>query len=233
VIKLSKILVVEDEELIAEMIQFNLEKSGYEVEVVYDGLAAVQKANSINPELILLDIMLPGINGFEVCRQIRRTHNMPIIMLTAKETENDKVQGLKLGADDYITKPFSPQELIARVNAQLRRANVFNNHLNQSQDKLIFDELVIDCKKYEVTRDGEVISLTIREFELLNFLASKPEEVFSREELLKEVWGYNEFFGDDRTVDVTVRRLREKIEDEPSKPNRVITKRGAGYYFKG
>jgi len=230
---LSKILVVEDEELIAEMIQFNLEKSGYEVEVVYDGLAAVQKANSINPELILLDIMLPGINGFEVCRQIRRTHNMPIIMLTAKETENDKVQGLKLGADDYITKPFSPQELIARVNAQLRRANVFNNHLNQSQDKLIFDELVIDCKKYEVTRDGEVISLTIREFELLNFLASKPEEVFSREELLKEVWGYNEFFGDDRTVDVTVRRLREKIEDEPSKPNRVITKRGAGYYFKG
>ncbi len=230
---MSKILVVEDEELIAEMIQFNLEKSGYEVEVVYDGLAAVQKANSINPELILLDIMLPGINGFEVCRQIRRTHNMPIIMLTAKETENDKVQGLKLGADDYITKPFSPQELIARVNAQLRRANVFNNHLNQSQDKLIFDELVIDCKKYEVTRDGEVISLTIREFELLNFLASKPEEVFSREELLKEVWGYNEFFGDDRTVDVTVRRLREKIEDEPSKPNRVITKRGAGYYFKG
>ncbi len=230
---MSKILVVEDEELIAEMIQFNLEKSGYEVLVVYDGLSAVQKVESLTPDLVLLDIMLPGINGFEVCRQIRRAHNMPIIMLTAKETESDKVQGLKLGADDYITKPFSPQELIARVNAQLRRANVFNNHLNQNQDKMIFDELIIDCKKYEVTRDGEIISLTIREFELLNFLASKPEEVFSREELLREVWGYQEFFGDDRTVDVTVRRLREKIEEEPSKPKRVITKRGAGYYFKG
>ncbi len=228
----ANILVVEDEELIAEMIQYNLEKSGYKVEVTYDGVSAIHSVEKEVPDLILLDIMLPGMNGFEVCRQIRKTHTMPILMLTAKETESDKVQGLKLGADDYITKPFSPQELIARVEAQLRRANIFNNHQNESQDKLIFDDLVIDCKKYEVTKQGSAISLTIREFELLHFLASKPDEVFSREELLKEVWGYNEFFGDDRTVDVTVRRLREKIEDTPSQPQRVITKRGAGYYFK-
>jgi two-component system response regulator VicR len=228
----AHILVVEDEELIAEMIQYNLEKSGYKVEVVYDGVSAIHSVEKKVPDLILLDIMLPSMNGFEVCRQIRKSHTMPILMLTAKETESDKVQGLKLGADDYITKPFSPQELVARVEAQLRRANIFNNNQNESQDKLIFDDLVIDCKKYEVTKRGKAISLTIREFELLHFLAAKPDEVFSREELLKEVWGYNEFFGDDRTVDVTVRRLREKIEDEPSQPQRVVTKRGAGYYFK-
>lgn len=228
----AKILVVEDEELIAEIIQYNLEKSGYKVETVYDGTAALDAVNEAVFDLILLDIMLPGLNGFEVCRQIRKAHTMPILMLTAKETENDKVQGLKLGADDYITKPFSPKELLARVEAQLRRANIFNNNLNEKQDRLIFDDLIIDCKKYEVRKGDKVIPLTIREFELFNFLASSPNEVFSREELLREVWGYTEFFGDDRTVDVTVRRLREKVEKEPSQPRWVITKRGAGYYFQ-
>ena len=228
----ARILVVEDEQLIAEMIQFNLEKQGYEVHVAPDGIIAVQKVEQVKPNLILLDIMLPGLNGFEVCRQVRKNHNTPIIMLTAKETESDKVQGLNLGADDYITKPFSPQELLARVNAQLRRANVLNVQELQNVNQLNFGKLKIDIEKYEVYKNDNLIALTIREFELLSFLAKNADKVYSRSDLLHEVWGYKEFFGDDRTVDVTVRRLREKIEDIPSAPQYIITKRGVGYYFR-
>ncbi len=228
----ATILIVEDEKLIAEMIQFNLEKQGYDVHVAYDGILAVQKVEVVKPDLILLDIMLPGLNGFEVCRQVRKNHSTPIIMLTAKETESDKVQGLNLGADDYITKPFSPQELLARVNAQLRRANVFNIQEQVNENKMQFGNLAIDTQKYEVYKDQKLIALTIREFELLSFLASNADKVYSRSDLLHEVWGYKEFFGDDRTVDVTVRRLREKIEEMPSAPQYIITKRGVGYYFR-
>lgn len=229
----AKILVVEDEQLIAEMIQFNLEREGYDVFVAADGISAIQQVEVLKPNLILLDIMLPGLNGFEVCRQVRKNHHTPIIMLTAKETESDKVQGLNLGADDYITKPFNSQELIARVNAQLRRANVFNTIESANESRLVFENLVIDSEKYEVHKRDALIAVTIREFELLVFLANNPNKVFSRADLLSEVWGYKEFFGDDRTVDVTVRRLREKIEDVPSAPKYIITKRGVGYYFRG
>lgn len=228
----AKILVVEDEQLIAEMIQFNLEKQGYEVYVAPDGILAVQKVEQVKPDLILLDIMLPGLNGFEVCRQVRKNHNTPIIMLTAKETESDKVQGLNLGADDYITKPFNPQELLARVNAQLRRANVLNVQELNNVNQLNFGKLKIDIEKYEVYKSDNLLALTIREFELLSFLAKNADKVYSRADLLHEVWGYKEFFGDDRTVDVTVRRLREKIEEIPSAPQYIITKRGVGYYFR-
>jgi len=175
--------------------------------------------------------MLPKMNGFKVCEKIRESYNMPIIMLTAKEEEADKVLGLELGADDYMTKPFGVRELLARVKANLRRLDL--NVENDTEEDVIIKsgDLYINFDKYEVKKNSELIELTLREFELLKYLAAKPNQIFSREKLLKEVWGY-EYYGDIRTVDVTVRRLREKIEDESSSPNYVITKRGVGYYFK-
>lgn len=227
----AKILVVEDEKLIAEMIQFNLEKEGYSVFLAFDGKEALNKAFQLNPDLILLDIMLPKIDGFAVCQQLRQSLTTPIIMLTAKETEKDKVKGLELGADDYVTKPFSPRELLARVKANLRRVQVFDSEPDQERTMLDFGTIKIDMDKYEAIKRDETVELTVREFELLKYLALNAGRVFTREELLKEVWGYD-YYGDMRTVDVTVRRLREKIEDNPSEPEFVITKRGVGYYFR-
>ncbi len=225
----AKILVVEDEKMIAEMVRYNLEKNGYRVKISFDGLDALKQVQEYRPDLILLDIMLPELDGLEVCRRIRLDNTVPIIMLTARETEKDIIQGLQTGADDYITKPFSTPELLARVEAQLRRALAFSG--SNRVAVMRFGELEIDNDKYEVRIKGEVIQLTIREFELLTFLAARAGSVITREELLREVWGYDSFYGDDRTVDVTISRLRDKIEEDPSNPQHVLTKRGAGYYF--
>ncbi len=225
----TRILIVEDEKNIADIVKFNLEKEGYETETAYDGEEALAKVKSFEPDLILLDLMLPKIDGFQVCRKVREHHNMPILMLTAKEEEVDKVLGLEMGADDYITKPFGMRELLARVKANLRRITPMDGP--GSQDLITSGEMTIDLGKYEVKKYDETLELTIREFELLRFLALQPEQVFTREQLLKEVWGY-EYYGDIRTVDVTVRRLREKVEDNASNPRFIMTKRGVGYYFR-
>lgn len=225
----KKILVVDDEKSIADIVKFNLEKEGFMVEVAYDGEEAVEKVFKTSPDLVLLDIMLPKKDGFQVLKEIRKELKIPVLMLTAKEEEVDKVLGLELGADDYVTKPFSMRELMARVKANLRRVE-FSNGEAINGEIIVSGDLSIDLNKYEVKKCGEVVELTLREFELLKFLASSAEQVFSREQLLEEVWGY-EYYGDIRTVDVTVRRLREKIEDEDGEYKYILTKRGVGYYF--
>lgn len=225
----KKILIVDDETKISDIIKFNLEKEGYEVNTAADGEEAIKKAHLFKPDLILLDVMLPILDGFQVCRKVRESFNMPIIMLTAKEEEVDKVLGFELGADDYITKPFGMRELLARVRANLRRVAITD--ADSLTSLIISDDLIIDPLKYEITKSGEPIELTLREFELLKFLASSPSQVFSREQLLTDVWGY-EYVGEVRTVDVTVSRIRDKIETEPSAPKYLLTKRGVGYYFK-
>lgn len=227
----KKILVVDDEKPIADILKFNLEREGYSVELAYDGQEAIDKTHRSNPDLILLDIMLPKIDGFAVCKMLRQNYQTPIIMLTAKEEEVDKVLGLELGADDYITKPFSVRELLARVKANLRRAEIPVGSDANSGNCIKSGSLVIDLGKYEVRKEGKTIELTLREFELIKYLASQAEQVFTRETLLEDVWGY-EYYGDVRTVDVTIRRLREKIEDDSSNPKYIITKRGVGYYFR-
>lgn len=224
-----KILVVDDEKPISDIIKFNLVKEGFEVDVAFDGEEALKKVYQFQPDLILLDLMLPKLDGFQVCRKVRETFNMPILMLTAKEEEVDKVLGLELGADDYITKPFGMRELIARVKANLRRIQVDKKHGQGSS--IMSGTLTIDLEKYEVKKGEEIIDLTLREFELLKFLATQENQVFTREQLLKDVWGY-EYYGDIRTVDVTVRRLRQKIEDDSSNAKYILTKRGVGYYFR-
>ena len=198
----------------------------------FDGVKGLEMALKENPDLILLDVMLPGMDGFEVCRKVREKSQVPIIMLTAREDEVDKVVGLELGADDYITKPYSMRELTARVKANLRRstAQPVVEEEPENQNTINSGELSINVERYEVAKNGEIIDITLREFELLKFLAMQPDKIFSREKLLENVWGY-EYYGDVRTVDVTVRRLREKIEDDPSMPKYIITKRGVGYYF--
>jgi len=223
------ILVVDDEKPIVEILKLNLIKSGYRVMEAYDGEEAVKKASEMNPDLILLDVMMPKMDGFAVCKKIRETSSVPIIMLTAREEEVDKVLGLELGADDYMTKPFSLRELMARVKANLRRTTITEAE-NDKNETLSFRDITIVPERYEVTKNGKVIDLTFREFELLKFLATQKGKIFSRESLLNKVWDY-EFYGDLRTVDVTVRRLREKIEDNPSDPTYIMTKRGVGYYF--
>ncbi len=222
-------MIVDDEKNIVDILRFNLKKEGYDTLEAYDGQQAVEMALAENPDLILLDIMLPKMDGFNVCKKIRQTSDTPILMLTAKEEEVDKVLGLELGADDYITKPFSPRELMARVKANLRRI-IEDNQEKQHSDILIFGNLRIDVNRYEVRRDDKIIELTLREFELVKFLAIQQGQIFSRENLLEKVWGY-EYYGDVRTVDVTVRRLREKLERTPSNPEYIMTKRGVGYYF--
>ncbi|MBY7145130.1 response regulator transcription factor [Virgibacillus sp. NKC19-3] len=226
----QKVLVVDDEQPIADILKFNLEKEGYEVVLAYDGDEAISLAESENPDLILLDIMLPGRDGNEVCREIRKTKSMPIIMLTAKDTEIDKVLGLELGADDYVTKPFSNRELIARVKANLRRQEIPDDAVKTTKD-IEIGSLKVHPDAYVVSRDGVEIELTHREFELLHYLARHIGQVMTREHLLEIVWGYD-YFGDVRTVDVTVRRLREKIEENPSNPMWLVTRRGVGYYLR-
>lgn len=225
------VLIVEDEQAIIDILKFNFIKEGYKVLEAMDGETGLRLALSENPDLILLDVMLPKMDGFEVCRKVREKSSVPIIMLTAREEEVDKVLGLELGADDYMTKPFSIRELTARVKANLRRTSIDREKTaTESANSVTSGDLTINIERYEVTKYGKVIDITLREFELLKFLALQPDKIFSRESLLENVWGY-EYYGDVRTVDVTVRRLREKIEDDPGMPRYIITKRGVGYYF--
>lgn len=226
------ILVIEDEQNINDILTFSLGKEGYKTLSALDGITGLEMALNENPDLILLDVMLPGIDGFEVCKRIRMTSQVPIIMLTAREDELDKVLGLEFGADDYMTKPYSMRELTARIKANLRRSavQIIPEVTSEKQNTINSGELSINVERYEVSKNGEIIDITLREFELLKFLAMQPDKIFSREKLLENVWGY-EYYGDVRTVDVTVRRLREKIEDDPSMPKYIITKRGVGYYF--
>lgn len=227
----KKVLIIEDEKPIADIIQFNLNKEGFETETAYDGKTGLEKALSSKPDLILLDVMLPVIDGFQVCKKVRESSTVPIVMLTAKEEEVDKVLGLELGADDYITKPFGMRELIARIKANIRRTDLMNSLQDAPANVQVFGNLAIDLNRYEVRKDENPLELTLREFELLKYLAERENRVFSREQLLEEVWGY-EYYGDIRTVDVTVRRLREKLEDDSSNPAYIMTKRGIGYYFR-
>ena len=229
------ILIVDDEQPIVDILVYNLKKEGYNTIEASDGMTAVDIALDKKPDLILLDIMLPKLDGLSVCKRIKNSLNVPIIMLTAKDSEIDKILGLELGADDYITKPFSVRELVARVKANLRKidavaaiqmpSNVEEN--KKKENKIVVGDLELDLDKFEVKVRGEVIDLTLREFEVLKFLASQPEQVITRETLLEKVWGY-EYYGDIRTVDVTVRRIREKIEKDTSIPKILMTTRGVG-----
>src|SRR5690625_3361876 len=230
--KMKKILVVDDEKPISDIIKFNLEKEGYEVVTAFDGEEALEKVTAEEPDLIVLDIMLPKIDGLEVVREVRKNHDMPIIMVTAKETEIDKVLGLELGADDYVTKPFSNRELVARVKANLRRQSATQptETVEKETNDLKIGDITIHPDAYYVSKNGETIELTHREFYLLYYLARHVGQVMTRELLLEEVWDFY-YLGDVRTVDVTIRRLREKIEDSPSHPNYIITRRGVGYYL--
>ena len=207
----KKILVVDDEKPIADILKFNLEKEGFEIVMAHDGDEAIEKANEEQPDMVLLDIMLPGKDGLEVCREIRKSSEMPIIMLTAKDSEIDKVLGLELGADDYVTKPFSTRELLARVKANLRRHQQGGVCGKEENTEMVIGPIVINPNAYSVTKREENIELTHREFELLHYLAKHLGQVMTREHLLQTVWGYD-YFGDVRTVDVTVRRLREKLK---------------------
>lgn len=228
-----KVLIVDDEKNIVDIIAFNLKKEGYQVITASDGEEGVRKTFEENPDLILLDIMMPKMDGYEACRKIREKKLTPIIMLTARAEEVDKVLGLEMGADDYVTKPFGVRELMARVKANLRKVAALQEAAGMAaaeEEASPYGKLSLNLERYEVKKDGKTIDLTLREFELLKFLAQQKGQVFSRETLLEKVWGY-EYFGDVRTVDVTVRRLREKIEDDPGKPAYILTKRGVGYYF--
>ena len=230
----KKVLIVDDEKNIVDIIAFNLKREGYEVIKAFNGEEGVEKTFSEDPDLILLDIMMPKLDGYEACKKIREKKNTPIIMLTARAEEVDKVLGLELGADDYVTKPFGVRELMARVKANLRKVSVREEEkqpASSGENELKLGELTINAERYEVRKRGQVLDLTLREFELLRFLATQKGQIFSRETLLEKVWGY-EYFGDVRTVDVTVRRLREKLEDDPGKPVYILTKRGIGYYFE-
>lgn len=228
------ILIVDDEQHIVDILVYNLEKEGYNTLQANDGLTAVDIALSQKPDLILLDIMLPKMDGLAVCKKIRHTLNVPILMLTAKDEEIDKILGLELGADDYVTKPFSVRELMARIKANLRKVELSTNSTETTKEgstnKIVVGELSLDLDKFEVKVSGEIVDLTLREFEVLKYLANQPGQVITREVLLEKVWGY-EYYGDIRTVDVTVRRIREKIEKDTSAPKILITKRGVGYYI--
>ncbi|SDK77796.1 MULTISPECIES: response regulator YycF [Bacillales] len=229
----KKIVVVDDERPIADILEFNLEKEGYEVHSAYDGNDALELILEVVPDIVLLDIMLPGMDGMEVCREVRKKYDMPIIMLTAKDSEIDKVLGLELGADDYVTKPFSTRELIARVKANLRRNTAQAKQEEEPDNNNIqIKNITIIPDSYAIKKNGESIDLTHREFELFHYLTKHISQVMTREHLLETVWGYD-YFGDVRTVDVTVRRLREKIEDDPSHPEYLMTRRGVGYFIQG
>lgn len=224
------ILVVDDEKNISDILKINLEKEGYSVSVAMDGEEGYRKAISENPDLVLLDVMLPGMDGFEVCKKVRAKSEVPIVMLTARGEEIDKILGLELGADDYVTKPFSVRELLARVKANLRRTVPKKDGDEEVGADIKIGEITINTERYELRKNGRPIELTLREFELVKFLAETPNRICSRDTILRKVWGY-EYVGDDRTVDVTISRLRDKIEDNPSEPKYIMTRRGIGYYF--
>ena len=229
------ILIVDDEKPIVDILVYNLQKEGYNTIEAHDVITAVDIALSQKPDLILLDVMLPKMDGLTVCKKIRTTLNVPILMLTARDEEIDKIVGLELGADDYVTKPFSVRELMARIKANLRKfeagtVSSESSVKNKDTKKINIGDLSIDFDKFEVRVKDEIIDLTLREFEVLKYLANQPGQVVTREILLEKVWGY-EYYGDIRTVDVTVRRIREKIEKDTSAPKILITKRGVGYYI--
>ncbi len=224
----KKILVVEDEKAIADILVFNLQREGYDTLVAYDGAEGLRCALEDAPDLILLDVMLPSMDGFEVLGHIRKKQDTPIIMLTAREEETDKVLGLELGADDYITKPFSMRELMARVKANMRRT--LSGEEREKPAVPSGGGLRISRDNGMVYKNGRALELSAREFDILCFLSASPGRVFSREELMEQVWGYD-YYGDLRAVDVAIRRLREKVEDQPASPRYIMTKRGMGYYF--
>jgi len=233
------ILVVEDEPALQETLAYNLKKDGYETETVGDGLSAVEAARRLKPDLIILDIMLPKMDGFEVARILRKEMTTAILMLTARDDEIDRVVGLEVGADDYLTKPFSMRELLARVKAQLRRTRMLREEMEKNSagavsahETLRFDNLVINVTRREVILDGKPVQLKPKEYELLLFLAEHKSQMLSREFILERVWGWD-FIGDSRTVDVHVRWLRQKIEADPANPRRIVTVRGGGYRFEG
>lgn len=229
----KSVLVVEDEKNIVDILRFNLERKGYRVLEACDGEEGLRRAREEKPDLILLDIMLPRMNGFDVCAALRGDGDgVPILLLTAREEEDDKVRGLEMGADDYITKPFSMREVIARVEANIRRTAMAAPAGSAADSAMpVAGDLAINTDSHQVFRAGRAIDLTQREYELLTFLASHPNKVYSRVDLMEQVWNYG-YVGDDvRTVDVTVRRLREKIEENPASPQFILTRRGAGYYF--
>jgi DNA-binding response OmpR family regulator len=236
----EKILVVDDEISLQETVAYNLKKQGYEVQTTGDGTEALDLAREMEPDLIILDVMLPGLDGFEICRILRKEMTTPVLMLTARDDEIDRVVGLEVGADDYMAKPFSMRELIARVKAMLRRVRLIREEVNTGegqdgkpkQEIMDFDNLRIDMTRREIKVNDEVVAFKPKEYELLTFLAQHQGQVLSREFILERVWGWD-FIGDSRTVDVHVRWLREKIESDPANPRRIITVRGAGYRFEG
>ena len=230
---MKKILVVDDEKPISDIIKFNMAKEGYEVVTAFDGREALELFEAERPDILILYLMLPEIDGLEVARTIRKTSNVPIIVLSAKDSEFDKVIGLEIGADDYMTKPFSNRELQARVKAILRRTDltIENQEAEAAPTEIVIGDLQILTDAFVVKKHGEELDLTHREFELLHHLATHIGQVMTREHLLETVWGYD-YFGDVRTVDVTIRRLREKIEDIPSRPEYILTRRGVGYYMR-
>ncbi len=222
------VLIVDDEKTLVKALTFNLEKEGFRVEPAYDGEEALQKIFSLKPDVVVLDLMLPEVDGFEVCRRIRKKLDVPIIMLTARSEDIDKVLGLELGADDYLTKPFNSRELVARIKAILRRSNVFEQ---ESKKQIQIGKLQVDLLQHRVRLEGKEINLTSKEFALLSFLAANAGNVYSREQLLEQVWGYD-YYGDVRTVDVHIRHLREKIETDPANPDFLITVWGTGYKLR-
>ena len=227
------VLIVEDEKNIVDIVRFNLQKEGYETLEAYDGEAGLALAREKKPDMLLLDVMMPKMMGFDVCRILREEgDNVPVIMLTAREEEADKVLGLELGADDYITKPFSMRELMARVKANIRRtAMAVSTSATETMESAAQKGISVNTECHQVYKNGVAVELTQREYELLSFLVASPERVFSREDLMKQVWNYD-YIGDDlRAVDVTVRRLREKIEDDAANPTYILTRRGVGYYY--
>ena len=231
--KEKTILVVEDEKNIVDILVFNLKREGYKTLEAYDGAAGLRLALERDPDLILLDLMLPKMDGFAVCRSLREQgRTTPVIMLTAREEETDKVLGLELGADDYITKPFSMRELLARVKANIRRTDMGRAD-TPAAARLDLGRICVDTQTMMVYKDGESLELTQREYELVRLLASHRGQVFSREALMEQVWNYEGYVGDVRAVDVAIRRLREKLEDDPAEPKFVVTRRGLGYVFEG
>lgn len=228
----KNILVVDDDMEIVRAIALNLESEGYTVFKAYDGMEALDLAMTKDIHLIIIDVMMPRLDGLSAIMKIREKKNLPIIVLSAKSENSDKVIGLSMGADDYITKPFSVRELMARVKAHIRRVALIRQSAGNQEDRLDFGRLVIHKESAQATKDGERLELTQREFELLTYLASHAGRVFSRQELMERVWNYEGYVGDVRGVDVAVRRLREKLEDDPAQPKYIITRRGAGYYFQ-